>query len=71
MSAATLAVTVNGETRSLPAGTHVGALVESLGRGRAGMAVAVNGEVVPRSTWDEHDLTDGDEIELLGAVQGG
>jgi sulfur carrier protein len=36
-----------------------------------GVAVAVNGEVVPRSGWSAMTLTEGDEIEVLMAVQGG
>lgn len=35
-----------------------------------GTAVAVNGEVVPRSEWDR-PLLDGDAVEVLTATQGG
>ena len=35
-----------------------------------GIAVARNGEVVPRGSWDEVILA-GDEIEIVKAVQGG
>jgi sulfur carrier protein len=38
---------------------------------RAGIAVAVNGEVVPRSAWADHALRDGDRVEILTAAQGG
>jgi len=33
--------------------------------------VAVNGQVVRRSAWDSTPLADGDQIEVLTAVQGG
>ncbi|PZS16264.1 MAG: thiamine biosynthesis protein ThiS [Acidimicrobiales bacterium] len=46
-------------------------VVDGLGRGRSGMAVAVNGEVVPRSRWPATELADGDQVEVLTAVQGG
>ncbi|WP_417233476.1 sulfur carrier protein ThiS [Arthrobacter sp.] len=36
-----------------------------------GVAVAVNGEVVPRSAWAGTPLAAGDHVELLSAVQGG
>jgi sulfur carrier protein len=39
-------------------------------RGR-GVAVALNGEVVPRGAWDERRVSDGDHIEALTAIQGG
>jgi sulfur carrier protein len=35
------------------------------------VAVAVNGEVVPRSRWTETALADGDSVEVLSAAQGG
>jgi sulfur carrier protein len=39
-------------------------------RGR-GVAVAVNDEVVPRGSWAEVALGDGDTVEALTAVPGG
>jgi sulfur carrier protein len=62
---------VNGEPRSLTSGTSVDALVAALDLEPRGLAIAVNGEVVPRSTWPDHDLADGDEIEILTVAQGG
>jgi sulfur carrier protein len=67
----TVDVTVNDESRSLTAGATVETLVEALGCGRRGVAVAVNAEIVPRSGWGQRALCAGDRIEVLGAVQGG
>ena len=64
-------VVVNGEDRALSNGTTVAVLVEELGRSPKGMAVAVNEEVVPRSTWRDVELHPGDRIEVLSASQGG
>jgi sulfur carrier protein len=64
-------VTVNGATDDLPAGTSVDDVVARLGRGRSGIAVAVNDEVVPRSRWPAVALADGDRVEILTAAQGG
>jgi sulfur carrier protein len=36
-----------------------------------GHAVAVNGEVVPRSAHDSHAIDEGDEIDVVEAVAGG
>jgi sulfur carrier protein len=66
-------VTVNGEDRTLADGATVAALVESLGApgsGR-GVAVAVAGEVVPRSGWETFVLAPGTIVEVVAAVQGG
>lgn len=46
-------------------------LLESLGRPVAGLAVAVNGEVIPRSLWAGTTLDQGDRVEILTAVAGG
>lgn len=64
-------VTVNGDAVAVPDGFSVAALLDRLGHERRGLAVAVNEEVVPRSTWDEARLAAGDRIELLQAVRGG
>ncbi len=65
-------IRVNGAERILTAG-NVARLLEQLGYGndRRGIAVALNGQVVPRSAWGERRLQVGDEIEIVGAVQGG
>lgn len=72
-------ITVNGEPRELPrAGSMVadlvteavGAAPEALGQLR-GVAVALNGEVLPRAAWAGTEVSDGDRLEVLTATQGG
>ena len=64
-------LTVNGTAREVTGDPSVAALVAQLTEARRGVAVAVNGEVVPRSTWATADLRDGDRVEVLTAAQGG
>jgi sulfur carrier protein len=66
-----MTVVVNGEERALDGPVSVDGLVAVLGVDRRGLAVAVNGEVVPRSTWAGHDVVDGDHVEILTIAQGG
>ena len=66
-----MTVTVNGETRGFPDVVSVDGLVTALGWERRGLAIAVNGEVVPRSLWGDHTVLDGDQIEILTIAQGG
>jgi sulfur carrier protein len=51
----------------------VSALLESLGFGERarGVAVALDGEVVPRSQWSSAPLVPGARVEVVGAIQGG
>jgi sulfur carrier protein len=64
-------IEVNGEPCEIGEVTTVGALVDDRVDDRRGVAVAVDGEVVPRGAWDTVDLTDGARVEIVGAVQGG
>ncbi len=66
-------VSLNGERRDLPVGATVDAAVAASGapESRRGVAVAVDGEVVPRGAWASTELEDGQQVEVLQAVQGG
>ncbi|MGW3607576.1 sulfur carrier protein ThiS [Micromonospora sp. NPDC005161] len=64
-------LTVNGTGRSVPGGASVADLVSDIAPQQRGVAVAVNGEVVPRTGWPTTALRDGDRVEVLTAAQGG
>ncbi|KOX09587.1 thiamine biosynthesis protein ThiS [Micromonospora sp. NRRL B-16802] len=64
-------MTVNGAGRSVAGGTSVADLVGDIAGQHRGVAVAVNGEVVPRTGWPATELRDGDRVEVLTAAQGG
>jgi sulfur carrier protein len=66
-------VTLNGECRDLPDRATVRTAVREAGAGEGdrGVAVAVDGEVVPQRQWEALELHDGQQIEVLRAVQGG
>jgi len=67
------AVLLNGDERQLPEGATVADAVRvtgAAGEGR-GVAVALEGEVVPRGQWEDTTLANGCRVEVLHAVQGG
>jgi sulfur carrier protein len=65
-------VRVNGAARPLRHRLLADLLAElGYSAQRPGIAVAVNGEVVPRGRWSDRALRPGDEVEIVGAVQGG
>jgi len=68
-----LAVTINGDRRELPVGATVASVIASLSGapGGRGVAVALEGEVVPRAKWPTTELHDGAKVEVVVAVQGG
>ena len=66
-------VLLNGERRDLASDATVREAVSATGapsEGR-GVAVALDGEVVPRRLWDEISLKEGQRVEVVQAVQGG
>ena len=63
---------VNGEPRD-GAGATISELLSELGveeRAR-GVAVALDGEVIPRAEWGERRVNEGQRVEALSAMQGG
>jgi sulfur carrier protein len=65
------AVTLNGEAHELPDDATVETAVRALGAPDDGVAVAVDGEVVPRGEWARTEVREGQQVEVLRAVQGG
>ncbi len=76
-------IRLNGSEHTVADGASVSTLVSQLtGRSlgpdgqssdgrKLGVAVARNAEMVPRSRWHGTALADGDDVELVTAVQGG
>jgi sulfur carrier protein len=66
-------VLLNGREHTLPESATVRMAIEALDLPAAdrGVAVAVDAEVVPRTQWDSHALTEGARVEVLRAIQGG
>jgi sulfur carrier protein len=64
-------VKLNGEPRELPDGATLAEAVAQVTDLATGVAAAVNGDVVPRGAWAAMPLRDGDQVEVVTAVQGG
>ena len=67
-----MTVFVNDQPRALAAGTALVDLLRELGLAeRKGVAIAINDEVVPRSTWPTRLLAEADHVLVIQATQGG
>jgi sulfur carrier protein len=66
-------VTINGEALSLESGATIASALGELGvrEGGRGVAVALDGEVVPRAQWAAAHIPNGARLEVVVAVQGG
>jgi sulfur carrier protein len=65
-------VRLNGQPQDLPDGGLLTDALERLGvDDPRGVAVALDGEIVPRGRWSTTRLAEGQSVEILRAVQGG
>ena len=64
-------LTVNGEEFDFSGGNTVWQLLEQLRLTDRPVAVERNGQIVPHSTFDHAELTEGDVLEVVTLVGGG
>lgn len=64
-------IQVNGENRQVDEGYTAAQLVADMGLQGRRVAMEVNLEIVPRTTFDAHVLREGDRIEVVHAIGGG
>jgi thiazole synthase len=66
-------IELNGEPCELSAGATLADAVRQrgVGEGGRGVAVALDGQVVPRAEWGSTPLVEGAAVEVLAAIQGG
>lgn len=67
----TSAISLNGTTEQVRCGATVSELVAAWCPSTRGIAVARNGDVVPKSTWSSTVIEPGDRIEIVTAAAGG
>ena len=68
-----MTVRLNGHAIELEDSASVADAVARAGAGgeRRGVAVAIDGEVIPRGEWTERRVNEGERVEALAAMQGG
>lgn len=71
MTQVAIGITVNGEDHLLTENTTMTRLLDKLGMPEKGIAVAVDGAVLPKSRWNSTEVQKGWTIDILTAVQGG
>jgi sulfur carrier protein len=72
MSDAATSIRINGQDEPLSVATLTELLAEkAVDTGQRGIAVALNGAIVPRAAWPQTRLSAGDSVEIVRARQGG
>ena len=64
-------IRLNGQAKSVPAGSTLAALLLSLGKDPRTVAIERNGDIVRRAAFDATRLAAGDVLEIVQFVQGG
>ena len=66
-----MTIMVNGKAMDVREGLSVDALLAQLGVPRMFTAVALNRDVMPKSTYASTQLADGDRVEIVRPMGGG
>jgi len=66
-----LTLSLNGETVQCEPASNITLLLDQEGYETQKIAVAINGDFVPRSRYGEVTLNNGDEVDVIQAVGGG
>jgi thiamine biosynthesis protein ThiS len=67
----TIPVVINGESREVPGGLDVTALLRHLGLSANRVAIERNLDILPRAQWDLTSVSAGDRYEIVHLVGGG
>jgi len=66
-----IAIKLNGKKTEIQASQSVSGLLDCLNINAPQVAVAINGEVLPRGSWAQTEIRAGDTVEIVRAVGGG
>ncbi|MCC7085702.1 MAG: sulfur carrier protein ThiS [Pirellulales bacterium] len=66
-----MTIVLNGQDREIAPGTTIARLIDELGIEARHVAVEVNLVLVPRVDHQDHQLCDGDRLEVVTLVGGG
>jgi sulfur carrier protein len=65
-------ISLNNQTLEVEAQTMLSNLVfQQIGENPKGIAVAINGQVIPKDSWNETTVRENDDILIIKATQGG
>ena len=67
----TIAISINGKTRTLEAELSLQDLLQDLGMTTGRIAVELNGNIVPRGQFSSQLISNLDRIEIVQAIGGG
>ena len=64
-------ILLNGETYDYNGETNINALLDDIGANKDHTALMLNGSVIPSDNWENQEIKENDEVEVLVFVGGG
>ena len=66
-------IKLNGEVQDINSSNSLDDFIKTYlgGKEAKGIAVALNSTIIPKQKWNETNLNENDEVEVVHAVQGG
>lgn len=64
-------IQINGEAQEFELTLTVSELLAKLEQDMAGVAIAINQNIIPQTEWASAQLQDGDQVALFRAIAGG
>lgn len=66
-----ITVNVNNTAHTFNSPSSLQDLLKQLAISEKGIAVAVNNQIISKSDWTKHELTEGENVLIIRATQGG
>ncbi len=66
-----ISIILNGENKQVDSNTSIEQLLKSLNLDNKRLAVEINQEIIPRSSFSSHTLNELDKVEIVQAIGGG
>jgi len=66
-----ITIKVNNQSKQIPENSSIAALLRKLEQPEKGIAVAIHQQIITKTDWETKTLTNGDDILIVQATQGG
>ena len=66
-----ITIILNGEQRQINHNDTVEQLLQSLDLANKRLAVEINQQIIPRSSFNQHTFNESDKVEIVQAIGGG
>ncbi|WP_010136898.1 sulfur carrier protein ThiS [Ochrovirga pacifica] len=66
-----ITIKINNQSKEISENSSVANLLSELNQPENGIAVAINQQIITKTDWETKEISDGDDILIIQATQGG